>query len=113
MSQKAYGSDLTIEIVQKAIANLERALIAKDSPFDAYMLGNKDAISESAINGYRLFKSDKLNCIQCHSGFDFSDYSFQNNGTYEIYKDYGRDLITKDGSDIGKFKVHLHLETLT
>ena len=105
MSQKAYGSELTIEIVQKAIANLERALISKDSPFDAFMLGDNTAISESAVNGYRLFKSERLNCIQCHSGFDFSDYSFQNNGTYKVYKDSGRALITNDLSDIGKFKV--------
>ncbi len=105
MSIKAYNSELTIEIIQKAIANFERILVSKDTPFDAYMQGNKTAISESAINGYKLFTSDALNCVKCHSGFDFSDYSFQNNGTYKVYVDSGRALITKDKADIGKFKV--------
>lgn len=105
MSNKAYGSDLTIEIVQKAIANFERILVSKDTPFDAFMRGDKDAITESAKNGYRLFRSDKLKCIECHSGFDFTDYSFQNNGIYKVYQDSGRAVITKEKSDIGKFKV--------
>jgi len=105
MSMQAYGSDLTIEIIQKAIANFERILVSKDTPFDAYMQGDKTAISESAINGYRLFKSEKLNCIKCHSGFDFTDYSFQNNGTYKVYVDSGRAFMTKNRDDIGKFKV--------
>ncbi|MFT5858162.1 MAG: cytochrome c peroxidase [Flavobacteriaceae bacterium] len=105
MSQKAYGSALTIEIIQKAIANFERILVSKDTPFDAYMNGNSEAISTSAKNGYALFKSDRLNCVKCHGGFDFTDYSFQNNGTYKIYIDSGRALVTKNSEDIGKFKV--------
>ncbi|MCJ8290903.1 MAG: c-type cytochrome [Crocinitomicaceae bacterium] len=105
MSQKAYGSDLTIEIIQKAIANFERILVSKDTPFDAYMNGDINAISISAQNGYTLFKSDRLNCVKCHSGFDFTDYSFQNNGTYKNYIDLGRALVTKNNKDIGKFKV--------
>jgi len=105
MSIKAYGTELTMNIIQKAIANFERILVSKDAPFDAYMQGDKTAISESAINGYRLFKSEELNCIQCHDGFDFTNYSFQNNGTYEVYVDSGRAFITKNTMDIGKFKV--------
>lgn len=105
MSLKAYDSELTIEIIQKAVANFERILVSKNTPFDAFMKGDRTAISKSAINGYELFKSKELNCIECHSGFDFSDYSFQNNGTYKVYADSGRALITMDKTDIGKFKV--------
>ena len=105
MSLKAYDSELTIEIIQKAIANFERVLVSENTPFDAFMKGDRTAISKSAINGYELFKSKELNCIECHSGFDFSDYSFQNNGTFKVYTDSGRALITKDKTDIGKFKV--------
>ena len=105
MSQKAYGSDLTIEVIQKAIANFQRIIISKDTPFDAYMKGDKNAISQSAKEGYALFKSDRLNCVKCHSGFDFTDYTFQNNGTYVNYADSGRAIITQNTADIGKFKV--------
>ncbi|MFT6411229.1 MAG: cytochrome c peroxidase [Flavobacteriales bacterium] len=105
LSQEAYGADLTIDIIQKSLANLQRVLVSDDSPFDAFMLGNLEAISASAQNGYQLFTSDKLNCNKCHSGFDFADYSFQNNGTYAQYLDSGRAIVTKQTADIGKFKV--------
>ena len=105
MSLKAYNSELTIEVVQKSLANFQRIVVSKDTPFDAYMKGDKKAISSSAKKGYELFKSDRLSCIKCHSGFDFTDYSFQNNGTYEVFKDSGRALISQEQTDIGKFKV--------
>jgi cytochrome c peroxidase len=104
-SQEAYGEDISIDIIQKALANFQRALISKNSAFDVYMAGDTAAISVSARKGWEMFKSNELNCISCHSGFDFSDYSFQNNGYFETYEDSGRALISKDDGDIGKFKV--------
>ncbi len=105
MSQQAYGEPVSIEIIQKALANFQRALISKNSSFDDYMKGGVDSISMSAKRGFNLFSSDELNCTACHSGFDFSNYSFQNNGLHEVYLDSGRALITHSSGDIGKFKV--------
>ena len=105
MSQQAYGEPVSIEIIQKALANFQRALISKKSSFDDYMKGGVDSISNSAKRGFELFSSDELNCTACHNSFDFSNYSFQNNGLYKAYADSGRALITHSNQDIGKFKV--------
>lgn len=105
MSQEAYGEPVSIEIIQKALANFQRALVSKNSSFDDFMKGGVDSISLSAKRGYDLFSSEELNCTACHNGFDFSDYSFQNNGLYKHYADSGRALITHAKEDIGKFKV--------
>jgi cytochrome c peroxidase len=57
------------------------------------------------MRGMQLFNSERTNCSKCHSGFDFSNYNFENNGLYQEYTDQGRFRITQQLQDIGKFKV--------
>jgi cytochrome c peroxidase len=52
-----------------------------------------------------LFFGEKGECFHCHSGYNFTDYSFMNNGLYENYADSGRQRITFKEEDRGKFKV--------
>lgn len=104
LSKEAYGEELSIEIIQKALANFQRILNSQDSKFDLYMKGEVELSSEE-MNGWKLFNQSGLNCIQCHSGFNFTNYSFENNGLYSIYQDSGRALITKTPEDLAKFKV--------
>ena len=47
----------------------------------------------------------KQHCVSCHKGSLFTDYSFRNNGLDSIFKDIGRESVTKDSKDRGKFKV--------
>jgi cytochrome c peroxidase len=61
--------------------------------------------NSTAIKGKRLFESERLNCTACHSGFNFTNNKFENNGLYPKYQDIGRALITLDSSDTGKFRV--------
>lgn len=103
-SQEAYQSELTIEVVQKAIANYERFLISDNSRFDQYQRGEVE-LTLDELHGWELFKSEELNCVQCHNGYNFSNYSFENNGLYVNYADSGRALITKEVEDLAKFKV--------
>lgn len=56
----------------KAIAAFERTLVTNNSRFDAYMRGDKEAISLSEKDGFELFK--KAGCGNCHNGPMFSDY---------------------------------------
>ena len=49
--------------------------------------------------------SNKTNCSKCHSGFNFTNNTFQNNGLYETQADSGRMRLTKLESDRGLFKV--------
>lgn len=104
LSQEAYQSELTIEVVQKSIANFERSLISENSRFDQYMK-EEIALTSQEMHGWKLFKSDDLNCTGCHNGFNFTNYSFENNGLYAVYSDSGRALITKKEVDLAKFKV--------
>ncbi len=93
--------------LKSAIAAFERTLETSDTPFDRYMKGNDSAISLSAQRGRELFMSDKAKCFDCHFSPDFTGDEFRNIGLYDgvKYKDEGRYAITKDKSDMGKFKV--------
>jgi cytochrome c peroxidase len=52
-----------------------------------------------------LFFSDSLACSSCHGDFNFTDYSFQNNGLYATYTDEGRERLTNLQEDRALFKV--------
>lgn len=104
LSRAAYNEDLSIEIVKKALANFERIIVSEGSRFDQFM-ERKIELTQEEKMGFELFKSAKLNCIQCHNGYNFTNYSFENNGLYASYLDAGRALQTKREEDLAKFKV--------
>lgn len=104
LSKTAYNQELTIEVVQKAIANFQRIIISDSTKFDQYMRGQIELTAQE-LKGWKLFNQPKLNCIQCHSGFNFTNYAFENNGLYKSYQDSGRALISKKPKDLAKFKV--------
>ncbi len=104
--QKVFGTDVTVEGLQKAIASFERILLSGESPFDKYMAGDNNALSKSALNGFLLFKSEKVNCITCHKGANFTDELFHNSGVGMDLgnPDLGRFVETKNDTDYGRFK---------
>jgi len=78
--EKAYpGEGISNDTVAKAIANFERTIISGEAPFDRWIKGDEDAISESAKAGFVIF-NNKANCAACHSGWNFSDSSFHDIG---------------------------------
>ncbi|MEO1447957.1 MAG: cytochrome c peroxidase [Bacteroidota bacterium] len=104
-AERAYGRQMGIYVVVRALAAFERTLISGDSPWDRYMRGDSAAMSPAAQRGWQLFTSDRLQCRGCHSGLNFSDYSFRSNGLYADSPDAGRHRITLDSADLGTFKV--------
>lgn len=104
-SQRAYGREMGIYTVVRALAAFERTLISGYSPWDLYQQGDSAALSPAAQRGWALFKSDRLACSACHSGQDFTDYSFKSNGLYVDSPDAGRHRVTLDSADLGTFKV--------
>jgi cytochrome c peroxidase len=64
----------------KALAAYQRRLVSRDSPFDRYLAGDDEAISEEAKRGLWLFEFE-LPCGECHSGPTFTDDGFHNVGT--------------------------------
>ena len=75
--QEAFGaSQPSFDLVLKAIASFERAeMISRDSPFDEYLAGDKDALSDDAKKGLALFQG-KARCIACHNGPLMSDEDY-------------------------------------
>jgi cytochrome c peroxidase len=105
MSRLAFGRALDYYVITRAIANFERTLISSSSAFDRYFAGDKASINSQELKGMKLFYSDKTRCGTCHSGFNFTNYSFANNGLYADYSDPGRFRLTKDKEDLSMFKV--------
>ena len=71
--------EITGEKIAKAIATFERTVVSGTAPFDRWIAGDADAISESAQRGFGLFNG-KANCAACHSGWRFTDDSFHDIG---------------------------------
>lgn len=100
-----YSDGITHKNVADAIAEFEKVLITPDSPFDRYLKGDKEAISQKVKEGYRLFESK--GCVICHHGVNVGGNFYNKFG---IYKDanstnLGRFNITKREEDKYVFKV--------
>lgn len=65
MFQEAYGRDVNYEDIGRAIGAFERTMIFIDSPFRRFLLGDDNAISADAKEGWRLF-NDEARCVACH-----------------------------------------------
>ncbi|MAI67664.1 MAG: hypothetical protein CMJ26_07285 [Phycisphaerae bacterium] len=77
----------------KALASYITKLDATEAPFDAFVAGDKDAISDSAQRGLQFFIGDG-GCLRCHFGPWFSDGAFHSVGIAPLeggpLKDAGR-----------------------
>jgi cytochrome c peroxidase len=119
----AFGGEITIANITKAIASFERTILSGDSPYDEYRRGDDpNAITQSAKRGEALFFSERLECFHCHGGFNFTgsvDYlgkgfaevEFHNTGLYNRKGKFsypepnvGLYEFTQQEEDIGKFK---------
>jgi cytochrome c peroxidase len=112
----------TVEHVVQALAAFERTLISANSPYDRFLAGDDEAMSESALRGMELFFSERLECFHCHGGFNFSDAvdheglpaaesAFHNTGLYNVdgkgaypAGNSGVREISEDDADMGRFK---------
>lgn len=104
LSRRAYGKPMEAWELSRAIATYERTLVSGWSRYDRYLNGDASALTASEQHGLELFRSEAFNCTGCHDGFDLSDHGYHNLGQYLSYADPGRERITLQPSDIGKFK---------
>ena len=104
--ENVFDSDINSDGISKAIAAFVRTLLSGNSPYDKYVAGNKNALSASALRGMKLFFSYRLKCSVCHSGPNFTDEKYHNNGTKldSGNLDLGRYLVTNKESDRAKFR---------
>lgn len=104
--ENTFGTnEVTIKKIAQAIASYERTVLSGNSPFDRYSVGDKDAMSVSAVRGMEIFNG-KANCKVCHAGFNFTDESYHNLGVGmdKPKPDLGRYEISKEETEKGAFK---------
>lgn len=130
-----FGDDWpSVRHAYMAIAAFERTLVQTDTPFDEYMRGDDDALTDQQKQGLELF-AGKANCIACHNGPLLTNEAYYNLGvprydgweedelaqitfrfellakgvTEEKYRKYKDDpglyFRTKQEADLGKFRV--------
>lgn len=79
--QQVYRRPILGEHVIDAISEFERSLITPNAPFDQYLKGNLNILSDDELKGYQLFKT--LGCISCHHGINVGGNMFQKAGIFK------------------------------
>jgi cytochrome c peroxidase len=73
------GAGLSPKSLAAAIATYERTVVSEEAPFDLWIEGNEQAISDEAKRGFVLFNT-KAQCSSCHEGWNFTNDGFQDIG---------------------------------
>jgi len=93
-----FSKEIDSSFVRLAIAEFERTLITPNSPFDRYLRGDANAVSETVKEGYQVFKD--VGCVECHNGMGVGGGSYQLLGRQKPYFDPGM-----SGVHFGRFQV--------
>ena len=102
--ERAYGDDeLTAGRIAMAIATYERTLVPDHTPYDLYVSGDSNAMTQSQIGGMIAFRNSA--CAICHGEPEFTNNQFRNIGVRPISEDAGRFNVTNNSFDRGRFKV--------
>ncbi len=100
--KKAYSIDvITGQKTLQALTQFMAMIISANSKYDQYIAG-KSTFTAQEKQGLTLFRS---NCAHCHREPLFTDMSFRNSGLESTIVDIGRELVSQDPNDKGKFKV--------
>ncbi|MEM6764467.1 MAG: cytochrome c peroxidase [Bacteroidota bacterium] len=106
LAMEAYGRPMDLFVLTRALASFERTMISYQSPYDLAQRENDPGyLSAEAVRGRDLFFSPRTACASCHSGPNFTNFSFENIGLETEYVDQGRYRVSLREEDIGKFKV--------
>src|SRR5687768_4241312 len=102
----AFGTEeiTSVEFLQ-ALSQFMATLISANSRYDKWARGEGYQLTSEELEGYQLFQQ---HCASCHATDLFTDQSFRNNGvstSTDLLKDKGREEITLNADDRGKFKV--------
>lgn len=113
---RAFGSDeVTSEKVSLALEQFMFSIVSADAKYDQYLAGQVE-LTESEDRGRILFQTEYnpffpelsgADCAHCHGGANFENDQYMNNGldTDAAMTDIGREAVTQNSSDRGKFKV--------
>ena len=105
--KRAFGSeDITSTRFLQALSQFMATMISANSKYDKYVREEPGgSLNSYELNGLTLFQQ---NCASCHATDLFTDQSYHNNGFSSLAdfdRDKGREEITLNPDDRGKFKV--------
>jgi len=95
-----YRDGIAPRNVKDAIATFERSLITPDSRLDRFLRGDRAALNEEELAGYRLFK--QIGCTSCHQGLNIGGNMYQKLGIMEDYFTAGGKT---SAADLGRFNI--------
>lgn len=102
--QAAFGTpDITAARIGLALATYQRTLVPDQTPYDQFAAGNPGAMTPQQHQGLMVYAGPGR-CVICHSGGLFSDNQFHNEGLRPIAEDIGRQAVTNNPADAGRFK---------
>jgi len=76
--------NMTRKTIADSIATFEKTIISDNSPFDQWVKGDANAMTDNQVAGFKLF-TGKARCNLCHQAPNFNDGGFHNIGL----KSYG------------------------
>lgn len=117
-------SGATVNKIVFALASFCRTMIPGRSPYDRFVAGDHDALTEQQRQGMTLFFGERFECFHCHNGINLTtsyrdadtdpgsiQYPFFNNGLYNVggdgsYPPYDQGLfeVTFDPDHRGLFR---------
>ena len=103
---RIFGRKVAIRDVSHALSSYVRTILSGNSPYDRYLNGEREALSEDARKGLKLFQG-KARCTRCHIGPNLTDEDFHNTGVAwqgGRLQDEGRFQISGRIEDKGAFK---------
>jgi cytochrome c peroxidase len=106
---EAFGSEtVTMENINKAVAQFVRTLISANSKFDRYLRG-EEMLNLDELSGFDLFMTEEgADCFHCHGGGGvplFTTNLFYNNGKDTVFNDpRDRFSITGNLRDKGAYR---------
>ncbi|MCR4681389.1 MAG: hypothetical protein K5636_07265 [Bacteroidales bacterium] len=107
--KKAFGTEeITMERIQKAIAQYVRTLVSGNSKFDRYLQG-REQLTPQELHGYVLFTTEEgADCFHCHGSEGsplFTTNQFYNNGLDILpTDDHDRYFFTGRMADRGAYR---------
>ncbi len=112
----AFGTEIiTSELMSKALEQFMNSIVSNNSKYDQFIAGNASLTAEEERGRFLFFteynpsfpSASGADCQHCHGGSNFENDNYMNNGldSDANISDIGRQIVTNNSADKGKFKV--------
>ena len=113
---KAFGTnEINADRISLALEQFLFSIVSNRSKYDLWLQGEAELTAEEERGRFLFFteynpgfpSESGADCQHCHSGPNFSNNQYMNNGldSGEFFVDFGRELVTGIASDRANFKV--------